>query len=79
MTSIRRTSLATLGGLLIATSALLSSPVSPVRAMPTDSGAGVAIVIEGQGYGHGRGMSQYGAYGWATGSYGDQTIPAEQK
>ncbi|MSO39909.1 MAG: hypothetical protein EXQ66_05770, partial [Ilumatobacteraceae bacterium] len=79
MTSIRRTCLATLGGLLIATSALLSSPVSPVRAMPTDSGAGVAIVIEGQGYGHGRGMSQYGAYGWATGSYGDQTIPAEQK
>lgn len=79
MTNIRRTCLATLGGLLIATSAPLSSPVSPAQAMPADSGAGVAIVIEGQGYGHGRGMSQYGAYGWATGSYGDQTIPAEQK
>jgi len=25
-----------------------------------------AIVINGRGYGHGRGMSQYGAYGWAT-------------
>ena len=79
MTSIRRTCLATLGGLLIATSALLSSPVSAVRATPADPVVGVAIVIEGQGYGHGRGMSQYGAYGWATGSYGDQTIPAEQK
>ena len=79
MTSIRRTSLTTLGGLLIATSALLSSPVSPARATPADPVAGVAIVIEGQGYGHGRGMSQYGAYGWATGSYGDITLTAEQK
>ena len=25
-----------------------------------------AILINGRGYGHGRGMSQYGAYGWAT-------------
>ena len=25
-----------------------------------------AIVVNGRGYGHGRGMSQYGAYGWAT-------------
>ncbi len=79
MTSIRRTCLATLGGLLIATSAFLSSPVSAARATPADPVVGVAIVIEGQGYGHGRGMSQYGAYGWATGSYGDQSIPAEQK
>lgn len=25
-----------------------------------------AILINGRGYGHGRGLSQYGAYGWAT-------------
>lgn len=72
MTSIRRTSLATLGGLLVCTFAIVSSPISPVGATPSDSVAGVAIVIEGQGYGHGRGMSQYGAYGWATGSYGGE-------
>lgn len=55
MTSIRRTSLATLGGLLVCTFAIVSSPISPVGATPSDSVAGVAIVIEGQGYGHGRG------------------------
>ena len=34
-----------------------------------------AIVINGRGYGHGRGMSQYGAYGWATtGSTWDQIL-----
>ena len=79
MTSIRRTSLATLGGLLLCTFAVVSSPASPASAAPTDSVAGVAIVIEGQGNGHGRGMSQYGAYSWATGSYGDNTLTVEQK
>ncbi len=79
MTSIQRTCLATLGGLLICAFAVVSSPLSSARAAPTDSVAGVAIVIEGQGYGHGRGMSQYGAYGWATGSYGDSILTAEQK
>ena len=39
-------------------------PTSSVRA---DNGLlPNAIVINGRGYGHGRGMSQYGAYGWAT-------------
>jgi len=37
--------------------------------VPTDA---VALVIDGQGNGHGRGLSQYGAYGWATG-LGDGT------
>ena len=48
-------------------------PVSPARA--DDGLLPNAIVINGRGYGHGRGMSQYGAYGWATtGSSWDQIL-----
>ena len=48
-------------------------PVGPVRA--DDGLLPNAIVINGRGYGHGRGMSQYGAYGWATtGSTWDQIL-----
>jgi SpoIID/LytB domain protein len=48
-------------------------PVGPVHA---DNGLlPNAIVINGRGNGHGRGMSQYGAYGWATnGSTWDQIL-----
>ena len=49
--------------------------------LPTDSARADnglwpnAIVINGRGYGHGRGMSQYGAYGWATnGSTWDEIL-----
>ena len=48
-------------------------PIAPARA--DDGLLPNAIVINGRGYGHGRGMSQYGAYGWATtGSTWDQIL-----
>jgi SpoIID/LytB domain protein len=39
------------------------SPVAPARA---NSLPPLGIVIRGHGFGHGRGMSQFGAFGWAT-------------
>ena len=48
-------------------------PIAPARA--DDGLLPNAIVINGRGNGHGRGMSQYGAYGWATsGSTWDQIL-----
>jgi len=39
------------------------SPAAPARA---NSLPPLGIVIRGHGFGHGRGMSQFGAFGWAT-------------
>ena len=43
----------------------IASP-SPAAGAPGDPNEIVALVLEGYGHGHGRGMSQWGAYGWAT-------------
>jgi len=51
-------------GLLIIS---LLATILPTHSARADNGLlPNAIVINGRGYGHGRGMSQYGAYGWAT-------------
>lgn len=60
---VNRRSLRVLLAVVIATTALLTVPTAPTRA---DALPPIAVVIRGHGYGHGRGMSQYGAYGWAT-------------
>lgn len=49
--------------MLVATGAVLAAPSAPVQAY------GSAITITGRGNGHGDGLSQWGAYGYAT-SYG---------
>ena len=43
----------------------ISLPVG-VRAETIAGQTPVAILVNGRGFGHGRGLSQYGAYGWAT-------------
>lgn len=49
---------------------LISLPLAPAPDAPTAVGADslppVAVVVRGKGNGHGRGLSQWGAYGWAT-------------
>ena len=52
--------------LVLAVAAVLGAlgPVAPARADEGRLPGGV--VINGRGFGHGRGLSQYGAYGWAT-------------
>ena len=60
-------------GLLALSMITTMLPIAPARA--DDGLLPNAIVINGRGYGHGRGMSQYGAYGWATtGSTWDQIL-----
>ena len=44
--------------------------------LPATARAGVTWVIRGHGFGHGVGMSQYGAYGYATHGYGYRAILA---
>src|SRR5215468_6820236 len=41
---------------------------------PASAAAGVTWVVNGHGFGHGVGMSQYGAYGYATHGYGYRAI-----
>src|SRR5690606_768408 len=54
---IRRTLIAALGAVLVATATLVAT---------SRSDAAVAgVTLEGHGYGHGRGMGQWGAYGYA--------------
>ncbi len=43
---------------------------------PTSARAGVTWVVNGHGFGHGVGMSQYGAYGYATHGFGYRAILA---
>jgi hypothetical protein len=66
MKNLRKTLLAAMSGMLVASAVSWLAPVTTVRAAPGDVNVGLAIVIEGQGNGHGRGLSQYGAVGWAT-------------
>ena len=50
--------------LTIALGALaLPGPASPAAAEPLPPSA---VIVRGRGFGHGRGMSQWGAFGWAT-------------
>ena len=66
MKNYRKTLLAAMSGMLVASTVSWLSPVMPAQAAPGDPNVGLAIVIEGQGNGHGRGLSQYGAVGWST-------------
>ena len=43
---------------------------------PATARAGVTWVVNGHGFGHGVGMSQYGAYGYATHGFGYRAILA---
>src|SRR4249919_2965936 len=43
---------------------------------PASARAGVSWVVNGHGFGHGVGMSQYGAYGYATHGFGYRAILA---
>ena len=53
------------GVVLVAVSTLVASPlVAPAQAAEGQLPAG--YLIYGRGFGHGRGLSQFGAYGWAT-------------
>ena len=58
---------------LVVSSSFVDSP-EPVSAEVLPP---AGIVVRGHGYGHGRGMSQYGAYGWATGWSGQAPISWE--
>lgn len=51
-------------GVAVAMLATLLPIASPVRA--NEGQLPASYVIYGRGFGHGRGMSQFGAYGWAT-------------
>src|SRR3954454_23341115 len=53
---------------VIAGTALLTA------AVPASADAAARLVIKGRGYGHGIGMSQYGAYGYATHGFGYREI-----
>ena len=66
MKNLRKTLLAAMSGMLLASTVSWLAPVTPAQAAPGDPNVGLAIVIEGQGNGHGRGLSQYGAVGWST-------------
>lgn len=66
MKNLRKTLVAAVSGVLLATALSWLAPSAPVQAAPGDPNVGLAMVIEGQGNGHGRGLSQYGAVGWAT-------------
>ena len=66
MNHLRKSLVAAVSGILLATALSWCVPSAPVHAAPGDPNVGLAIVIEGQGNGHGRGLSQYGAVGWAT-------------
>ena len=66
MNHLRKTLVAAVSGILMATAVSWMTPSAPAHAAPGDPNVGLAIVIEGQGNGHGRGLSQYGAVGWAT-------------
>jgi SpoIID/LytB domain protein len=53
------------GVVLVAVSTLVASPlVAPAQAAEGQLPA--SYLIYGRGFGHGRGLSQFGAYGWAT-------------
>ena len=54
---------------LLLTLAVVVGVIPSTPAMGADAIAGqtpVSILVNGRGFGHGRGLSQYGAYGWAT-------------
>ncbi len=52
---------------VIATALITATALGGTSVARADEGQiPAAILINGRGYGHGRGMSQYGAYGWAT-------------
>jgi len=58
MKNLRKTLLAAMSGMLLASTVSWLAPVTPAQAAPGDPNVGLAIVIEGQGNGHGRGLSQ---------------------
>jgi SpoIID/LytB domain protein len=51
---------------LVVVSAIVAPVAAPTHASAPAGQTPVAILVNGRGFGHGRGMSQYGAYGWAT-------------
>jgi lysophospholipase L1-like esterase len=62
---LRRWALGALA-LLLASTAVDATAPPAAHAAPGDPNEIVALVLDGYGNGHGRGMSQWGAYGWAT-------------
>jgi stage II sporulation protein D len=57
-------------------SSLLSLALLGLLALPSAANAAVRQIIRGAGFGHGIGMSQYGAYGYATHGYDYRQILA---
>ncbi len=57
-----------LGALVLGVSLSVVETADSPRALgaPGDASEIIALVVEGSGSGHGRGMSQWGAFGWAT-------------
>ncbi|MEK7409856.1 MAG: hypothetical protein AAB327_00505, partial [Actinomycetota bacterium] len=52
---------------VVATALIATTVVGGVGSVRAEEGQiPAAILINGRGYGHGRGLSQFGAYGWAT-------------